>query len=214
MRRWCYLCPMPIKNLIFDLGGVIIDLHIHKTREAFEALGMEDTSNWFVANDQASLLNAYETGKLSTDAFIAGINQECGLNISEDQFYRAWTAMLGKVKRERIHMLKELRENYRVYALSNINAMHAHACHTILQRDHDLFSFHEIFDLVFYSHEIGYRKPEPGAWQKVLERTGIVPEETLFIDDHLPNVEAAAALGFQSKFADREILEIVNTLEL
>jgi HAD superfamily hydrolase (TIGR01509 family) len=205
---------MPIKNLIFDLGGVIIDLHVHKTREAFQALGMGETANWFVANQQASLLNAYETGKLSSEDFIAGINKESGLNISDEQFYKAWTTMLGKVKSERIHMLKELRDKYRVYALSNINAMHAHACHTILQRDHDIFSFHEIFDLVFYSHEIGARKPEPEAWQKVLERTGILPEETLFIDDHLPNVEAAAALGFQTKFADREILEIVNTLGL
>lgn len=205
---------MPIKNLIFDLGGVIIDLHVHKTREAFQDLGMPDTANWFVANQQVSLLNDYETGKLSTEAFIAGINKESGLDISDDQFYRAWTTMLGRVKNERILMLKELRENYRVYALSNINAMHAHACHTILQRDHDIYSFHEIFDLVFYSHEIGSRKPEPEAWLKILDRTGILKEETLFFDDNLPNVEMAASLGFQSKFVDREIVEIVRTLEL
>lgn len=205
---------MPVKNLIFDLGGVIIDLHIHKTREAFEALGMKDTANWFVSNDQAHLLNAYETGKLSTEEFIAGINKECGLAISDEQFYQAWTTMLGKVKKERILMLKTLRENYRVYALSNINAMHAHACHSILQRDHDLFSFHEIFDLVFYSHEIGSRKPEPEAWTKILDRTGILAEETLFFDDNLSNVEVAASLGFHSKFVDREIIEIIHTLAL
>lgn len=205
---------MPIKNLLFDLGGVIIDLHIYKTRAAFEELGMEDTSKWFIASNQATLLNGYETGRLSTDDFIAGVNEEIGLKISEEDFYSAWTTMLGKVKEPRIHMLRELRDKYRIYALSNINAMHAHACHEILQRDHDIFSFHEIFDLVFYSHEIGARKPEPEAWLKVVERTGIIPEETLFMDDNIDNVEMAKKLGFQTALVDREITEIIAKLEL
>jgi len=205
---------MAIKNILFDLGGVIIDLHIYKTRSAFEEMGMPDTSNWFIASNQATLLNGYETGNLTTEQFIEGINAEIGLKISEGDFYAAWTTMLGKVKEPRIHMLKGLREKYRVYALSNINAMHAHACHEILQRDHDIFSFHEIFDLVFYSHEIGARKPDPEAWLKVIERTGLIPEETLYVDDNSDNIETARKLGFHAELVDREITEIIRKLEL
>ncbi|MBI1221113.1 MAG: HAD-IA family hydrolase [Bacteroidetes bacterium] len=205
---------MPIKNLLFDLGGVIIDLHIQNTREAFEELGMKETGNWFVAHDQNSWLNKYETGQIDTDAFIAGINKDSGLGISEKDFKQAWNAMLGKVRRSRLEMLENLREKYRVFALSNINPMHAHACHEILERDHDIYSFHEIFDRVFFSHEINARKPDKASFDAVLKATGIHPEETLFFDDHFPNVEAAARFGFLAQHVDLEISVLVEQLKL
>lgn len=205
---------MPIKNLLFDLGGVIIDLHIQNTREAFEELGMKDTGNWFVAHEQDTLLNLYETGQIDTDAFIAGVNKESGLAITEAQFYKAWSAMLGKVRRSRIEMLETLRDKYRVYALSNINPMHAHACHDILSRDHDIYSFHEIFDRVFYSHEIKARKPDKASYDAVIEITGIKPEETLFFDDNVPNIEAAGRFGFLTQHVDLEISVLVEQLRL
>lgn len=200
---------MPAKNIVFDLGGVIIDLHIHKTREAFETLGIADIRNWFVMSGQAVLLNQYETGKMSTESFIEALNQENGLHISEEDFYDAWSAMLGKVKPERIDMLRQLKDDYRIYALSNINPLHAHACHQMLQRDHGIFSFHELFDRVFYSHEMGARKPERRAWEIVAETTGLQPSETLFFDDNKENVEMALTMGFDAHLVDREISELL-----
>lgn len=205
---------MQVKNFLFDLGGVIIDLHIHKTRDAFEQLGIKDAGNWFVAHEQAELLSSYETGRISTETFIDGLNAQSGLAIPEGQFYQAWTAMLGKIRRERLQLIRELREHHHVYALSNINPMHAHGCHDILQREHDIYSFHEVFDLVFYSHEIGARKPDKEAWEKVVERTGIVPSETVFFDDNMPNVEVARELGFQAHHVDREIGELMARLQM
>ena len=205
---------MPVKNLLFDLGGVIIDLHIQKTREAFEELGLTDAGNWFVAHNQAALLNSYETGTIDTDTFIRNVSLSSGLSISEKQFRDAWNAMLGKVRWARVEMLRELREKYRVYALSNINALHAQACHHILQRDHDLYSFHELFDRVFYSHEIHARKPDPESWQAVIASTGILPEETLFFDDNPANILAAEKLGFQTHLVDLEITDLVEQIRL
>ena len=185
--------PKPIRNILFDLGGVLLDLDFSKSITAFKTLGWKE-QNLEVSVHADSVFLGFEVGKYSPREFRANIRPTLALSNNDLQIDDAWNAMLLGIPDERIAYLKQLSVEYQLYLLSNTNEIHINHHNSIFLEKHG-YPFHDLFISTFYSYELGLRKPDLAIFQKVMEKTKIKPEETLFIDDLPQNTAAAAGLG-------------------
>lgn len=186
-----------IHNILFDLGGVLLNINYQRTENAFAALGIpnfHEQYHQFFANP---IFSALETGQTDEADFFLQLSKQTGVTLTEQQITQAWNAMLLDWRTESIALLPQLAKQYRLFLLSNTNAIH----HKAFQESYTK-QFNQSFDLHFeaayYSHLIQQRKPHDAAFQYVLTQHQLSAATTLFIDDSLPNIEAAAALGFQT----------------
>ena len=186
-----------IKNILFDLGGVILDIDVQATLKGFYELGFPADLMQFPHSMTTDLFFKYETGKLDTDAFRNAIRKKTGVEMSDQAFNEAWNAMLVRIPAERTDLLKRLSERYSLYMLSNTSSLHVEVFENMYLEAAGI-SMHEVFTKIYYSHEIGWHKPDHEAWQHVIDDAGIRPEETLFLDDNIHNIKASQELGFQS----------------
>lgn len=185
------------QNIIFDLGGVLLNIDYRRTENAFAALGINDFHrlyHQFFAND---LFSALETGRVNEKNFYDLLNEEAGTRLSMEQIIEAWNAMLLDWRSESLALLPRLSQRYRLFLLSNTNEIH-HAAFQLSYRQQYGAEFDTLFEAAHYSHLIGLRKPHPEAFLFVLRQHGLEASATLFIDDSQPNIEAAAALGLQT----------------
>lgn len=201
--------PPNIKNILFDLGGVILDINVQATLKRFYELGFPAELMQYPHSMTTDLFFKYETGKIDTDRFRNEIRKKTGIQISDEAFDEAWNAMLVRVPEERTALLKVLANRYQLYMLSNTSELHVPVFEKMYQEAGSI-SMHDAFTKIYYSFEIGYHKPDPEAWEYVIKDSGIRPGETLFIDDNIHNIKASQELGFQAI----HIHERTNLMEL
>ncbi|NIG52502.1 HAD family phosphatase [Chitinophaga sp. Cy-1792] len=203
-----------IKNIIFDLGGVILNLDYKKTNDAFTALGVENFHELYGQFKGSDLFNGLETGHVSTAEFLATMHKYLPENITDAQIIDAWNAMLLDFPVARLQLLQQLRQQYNLFLLSNTNAIHLDAFNKILMESRGIPSLGAFFDKTYYSHLMGCRKPDRESYEMVLEENGLIAGETVFIDDTLPNIDGAKAIGLQTIHlqAPKTILEIFKPL--
>ncbi|NSL89340.1 HAD family hydrolase [Chitinophaga solisilvae] len=187
-----------IKNIIFDLGGVILNIDYKLTSEAFQKLGVTNFDELYSQFHGSDLFNGLETGHVSTAEFLQEMQQHVPAGVTPEQITTAWNAMLLDFPLQRLQLLQQLRQYYGLYLLSNTNAIHLDAFHKILQESRGIPSLATFFDRAYYSHLMGHRKPDAASYQMVLDENGLKAAETLFIDDTLPNIEGAKAVGLQT----------------
>src|ERR1700722_7572425 len=181
-----------IKNIIFDLGGVIINLDNRRTEDAFTALGVKNFRDYFGHGFAASFFKDYEVGKIDDKEFIRSIRQLAGLSqVTDKAIIDSWNALLLDFPAERIQLLKELRRSYRLFLFSNTNALHLAALRQIWAGSVGGGSLEDLFEKSYYSHLMGMRKPDPGSFGFILKENQLIGEETLFVDDAIVNVEGA-----------------------
>ncbi len=199
-----------IRHIIFDLGGVILNIDYQRTNQAFTDLGITNFSEMFSQLHANHLFEDLETGRASEAAFLAAIRKHLPEGVTDEQIIRAWNAMLLDYPLARLQLLQQLRQQYDLFLLSNTNAIHLKAFNAMLEQSRGIPSLAAFFDKSYYSHLIGFRKPEKEAYEIILRENDLHPEHTLFIDDTLPNVEAARALGIHAIHleAPRTILDI------
>jgi len=185
-----------VKNIIFDLGGVLLNIDPKKTIEAFGALGMEQLIGDKGLTYDHDIFYQMEQGKITPDEFRNGVRKLLSANISSEEIDAAWTAMLLDFPAIRVELLRNLRTEFRVYLFSNTNAIHVEKYHSTFRNQHG-FEVSTLFEKDFYSNEIGFRKPTLDSFQEIIRLSGINSAESLFIDDSLQNVEAAIASGLQ-----------------
>ena len=185
-----------IRNIIFDLGGVLLNIDPMKTIDAFGKLGMEQLVGDKGLTYDHDIFYMMEQGKITPDEFREGVLALLPLRVSYQQVDDAWTAMLLDFPTIRVELLKSLRKDFGIYLFSNTNAIHVERFHSNFRNQHG-FEVSALFEKDFYSNEIGYRKPSPESFQEIIRLSGINPEESLFIDDSLPNVEGAIACGLK-----------------
>ncbi|MBA4408679.1 MAG: HAD family phosphatase [Odoribacter sp.] len=185
-----------IKNIIFDLGGVLLNIDPQKTIDAFSRLGMEQLVGDKGLSYDHDIFYQMELGKITSEEFRNGVRKLFSGEVTDDQIDAAWTAMLLDFPVVRVELVKKLRKDFRIYLFSNTNAIHVEKYHSIFRNQHG-FEVSSLFEKDFYSNEIGYRKPSPESYQEIIRLSGINPEESLFIDDSLPNVEAAITSGLK-----------------
>ncbi len=186
-----------IQNIIFDLGGVILNLDNQRTEDAFTALGVKNFRELFGHGHAASFFKEYETGKISDREFIDNVKQSAALSVPDEVVIDAWNAMLLDFPSERIELLQKLGRHYRIFLFSNTNAMHLAALQKIY---HAAFSNGELddhFEKTYYSHTLGLRKPDKESFGYIIRENKLNPAATLFVDDALINVEGANAAGLK-----------------
>ncbi|UYZ60825.1 HAD family hydrolase [Hymenobacter latericus] len=198
--------PAPARrlpNLLFDFGGVIINVDYNRTLEAMRALSRAGSTIEFTQAAQSALFDDLETGRLSPAEFRAGLRQHYDLHHATDaQLDEAWNAMVLDLPLERIEYIRELRrEGYQTALLSNTNSIHIDMIREMLRRQYGLQNgIADVLDRVFYSQEVGLRKPGPEVFGHVLRELNWRPEETLFVEDSIQHIRTAEALGIRTLF--------------
>lgn len=183
-----------IKNIIFDLGGVILNIDFKKTEAAFKLLGWDSFSDYISQFHISELFEDYETGQIDDLDFVQGISNLMGKAANNENIIEAWNALLLDFPPARITLLKNLKGRYRTFLLSNTNAIHLRE---FQQRLHDKEGVYleDLFEKAYYSHVVKLRKPSAAIFELVMNENKLNPAETLFIDDTASNFEEARKMG-------------------
>lgn len=187
-----------IKNIIFDFGGVLIDLDVNKTYDAMsEVLDMPINAEVLTAHQD--VLENYECGLVSTETFLWRFQYISKLVPPAPALIRAWNAMIIGWQQEKLDFLEDIGKKYNTYLLSNTNELHLQKVHKDLKNQHHITDFESrFFKKAYYSHRVKMRKPDKSIFELVLSDAGINASETVFIDDLPSNIKTASSLGLHS----------------
>ncbi len=183
--------------VIFDLGGVIINLDYQKTISAFHELGMTNFEQVYSQMAQSDLFDSYETGKISTQHFINLLLPHLPFGTSPNKVVAAWNAMILDVPLKKIALLADLKKSLPTFLLSNTNDLHIQKVRDEWKKVTDS-AMEESFHKMYLSHEIKHRKPTSQAFSFVLEENGLEAARTIFIDDTLQHIVGAKSIGLQT----------------
>jgi len=195
-----------IKNIIFDLGGVFIDVDYQKTKQAFVELGIANFDNFYHQSFSNPLFEQLEKGLISPESFYDNFRVLTQTQFSDREIETAWNAMLGSYRKSSIAILPSLKQRYNIYLLSNTNAIHYQAILHIHKAEYGHAGFDLHFHKTYYSHIIYERKPEKVAYEMILEENGLKKEETLFVDDTMKNIDGARLAGLEVFFLEKDVL--------
>jgi glucose-1-phosphatase len=187
-----------IKNIIFDLGGVILNIDFPKAVEEFRKLGVADIDKIYTGYIQSSFFDSYDKGLISDPDFIIGLKKYIPSPVSDQQVCNAWNSMILDFPEDRIELLKNLKKKFRLFLLSNTNSIHYPVYNKQLKDKFGIPDLSNLFEKVYYSFQMGLRKPDPEIFNRVTIENNLVPDETLFIDDSPLNLEAAEKLGLKT----------------
>ncbi len=207
---------MPVKNIIFDLGGVILRIDYRLTEKAFVALGCKNFHEIYSQAKQTTLFDDFEEGKIDEAAFFYKLKNLSGLDVTLQELKNAWNAMLVELPVKNLELLKSLKNKYRLFLLSNTNQTHINAFIKIIERVCPISEFENLFENVYYSNHIGVKKPNPSPFLKILVENGLTASETIFIDDSIQHVKGAAKLGINAQWleAPKTTEELLRDLHL
>ena len=192
------MIPTNTKNIIFDLGGVIINIDYKKAIDAFKKLSREGCTIEFSQQAQSALFDDLETGRISVSEFREKVREHYEVEGTDEEIDAAWNAMLLDIPQERIELLRELRKKYKLYLLSNTNAIHLIGFNKIVQDSFGMPALDELFDKCYYSHLVGLRKPGAPVFELILNENNLEREETLFVDDSIQHIESAQKLRLKT----------------
>lgn len=184
-----------IKNIIFDWGGVIINIDYNQTRNAFLGMGMMDFDEHFSQFEQKEIFDRLDVGHATGEEFYAAILKEMPEGTRIEQIKDAWNAMMLDFPEVNFQLLKELKNKYRTFLFSNTNEPHLEYYFEKIRKWYGIESMDPLFEKAYYSCRFGMRKPNPEAFLKIIEENDLIPSETLFIDDSFQHVEGARKAG-------------------
>ena len=202
-----------IKNIIFDLGKVLLNLDFNASIVAFQKLGLSKDvlDNQHAYSDP--VFYELEVGKVSPEEFCSRVRKVLkNQDATDNQIEDAWYAMILDIPANRVKVVQELAKNYNVYLFSNTNKIHIDRLHKAFKAEHGI-DFPSLFIKDYYSHEIHERKPDLSSYQKVIELSGVNPEETVFIDDLEKNILGAQKAGLKT-FWLKDGMEMTEIFEL
>lgn len=188
----------PIRNIIFDLGGVLFRVDYQKTIQEFIRLGVQNFDLIYSQMNQQHLFDRFEKGEITADEFRREINQISSLQLSSTQIDNAWNAMLLGLPEENIRFIEKIGKSFRIFLLSNTNQVHIEKFYEMIRIENGLEHLDCYFEKIYLSHLIGARKPEAGAYEIILRENNLSAEETLFIDDSPQHVEGAKKVGLHA----------------
>jgi putative hydrolase of the HAD superfamily len=185
-----------IKNVVFDLGGVLLNLDLQRTIDAFKEAGFEDVEKQIRTFNHQGIFQQFEAGGITAEEFRNAIRENIQTALTDEEIDDYWSRMLLDIPCEKLKLILELREKYMVYLLSNTNPIHwNHVCKHAF--DYHSFRVEDYFEETYLSYEMHDAKPNKSIFEKMLSEANLLPEETLFIDDSEANCQAAASLGIQ-----------------
>lgn len=186
-----------IKNIIFDFGFVLIDLDKQRCVEAFQEIGAAEIAKYVDEQRSEDLFHDLELGKITAEEFCDEARCRIGKDVSNEDIFGAWNALLAGIPSCRLQKIVALRERHRLFLLSNTNVIH---WETSVKKyfPHAGKGVDDYFEHCFLSYEMNLLKPHAEIYLKVLEKAGIRAEETLFIDDSARNCEGAEVVGIKT----------------
>ena len=192
---------MEIKNIIFDLGNVLIDLDMPRFYKTMEELFGDEYESAIKEANRRDIFEIFEVGGMSEENFIWNFqNIAQKKQLKPHKIIHAWNSMLGPILPERFEMLERLKREYRLFVFSNTNSLHIDGVDKYLRREYEssMPDFEKkYFEKVFYSHLIRARKPNVDGFLHILDDADLTAGETLFIDDKIENIEGARLAGMQ-----------------
>lgn len=183
-----------IKNIIFDLGAVLLNVNYQNTIDAFSLLGLDKPEEAFSKQKQDEFFRKYERGQISDEEFLIGLSERVG-GADLGELRNAWCRMLGELPNEKYDFIKKLSQKYKLFILSNTNQIHQLWFEKKIDEQYGWKSFSDCFEFIGYSHRINQRKPDKEAFQYILKRYDLESLETLFVDDTMEHVEGFRKLG-------------------
>ena len=201
------------KNIIFDLGGVIINIDYSLTTQAFAKLGLSNFDSLFSQAKQNPLFDLYEKGLVPSSDFRNEVRKYLDKPLDDTIIDEAWNAMLLDVPAERLQLLKKAKLKHRTFLLSNTNDIHIETFNGYLQKTFGIADLSGYFDKLYLSYKVGMRKPDKEIFELVISQNNLNPHETLFIDDSVQHVEAAKKLGIQAYLLDVKKESIIDLFE-
>ncbi len=176
------------QNIIFDLGGVVLNIDPLLTAKAFSDLGLSNSNELFSPSKQKQLFDLYEKGEISSDGFRNQFKYHCSDKIDDAAVDRAWNAMLLDLPKERLLLLQKAKALHRTFLLSNTNDIHIETFNVYLEKNFGIPDLSGCFEKMYLSYKVGMRKPDAEIFELVLSENNLYPNETLFIDDSIENV--------------------------
>lgn len=198
MRLEYQVMSKAIYHLIFDLGGLFIDVYMDRFAADLQLLVGKEVKPTLEKLQNDKFFDAYETGHISTAAFLDTLAEAFGRNIGHEHYAACWNAILGQVQLEQLALIQPLRKHCDVVLLSNTNSLHVGALETDFEQRYPGEKLSGYFDRIFYSQEIGLRKPNADVFDFVVQTQAFNPANTLFIDDSPGHLLGAQALGIQT----------------
>ena len=199
-----------IKNVIFDLGGVVLDIDENIVYKELEKLGIK-TSDLAHSKEFMEIMSKFDTGIYTAPSFRKKTKALLGLEKMTDQRFDAiWNSMLLDIPRERIEAIEKVKKHYKIFLMSNSNVIHYDLYVRDLQLRFGYHEFDELFNKSYFSFAEHLEKPDPRFFELILDHEGLLPEETLFIDDTAENIKIAKSLGIHTYHISRD--ELVRNL--
>ena len=199
-----------INTIIFDFGDIFINLDKQATLDGLKKLGM---SEW---NEDLNQLNiSFEKGQISTENFLLGLQQHAPQG-SIEEINLAWNAVLLDFPLKRLEFLQKLSKKYRLFLLSNTDSIHIET----FERENGVSfysDFYQCFEKVYFSFEMGMRKPELEIYNYVLAQHNLIAKHTLFVDDKKENTDAALSLGihvWNLQVGKEDVVDLFSKKEL
>lgn len=187
-----------IKNIILDLGKVILEINLDSTINAFREFGFPHMDELDIIFSRFPFFRQFELGLISPKQFISEIRKTTGNSVPNEIIEKAWNSMIGGFFEGTIPLIQKLGKKYRMFLLSNTNATHEKEYNDRLKKDHGIENLSLLFEKVYYSHDLHLSKPDPEIFKYVLNQNGLVPEETLFVDDIKVHTDSASKLGIRT----------------
>ena len=184
-----------IRNIVLDLGGVILELDVNRSIKALSEPGLTGLEDLDIIFSKYPFFLEFETGRINAGQFMDALTARLGDHAPREKILEAWNAMILGFRPDTINLLTQLKAKYRMFLLSNTNAIHEVYYNNLLHMEHGIPNLTDIFEKVYYSHDLNMRKPDHEIFQHILADSRLTARETLYIDDTEVHVKAAGDLG-------------------
>jgi putative hydrolase of the HAD superfamily len=187
--------PAQVKNIIFDFGGVICNIDFSLSEKKFRELGFSTFDSTYSVSEREDLFRKLESGKISPVEFRDILKRCFSRPVTDQEIDDAWNAMILDIPEPRVRLLEKVSKSYRIFILSNSNEIHYHKYRFEFQQKYGYSDFNALFEKAYFSFEMHLQKPGREVFEHVLASSGLIPGETLFIDDSIQHVEGARKTG-------------------
>jgi len=192
-----------INAIIFDFGGVILNIDYKKVVEEFAKLGIDNFDSFYSQHEQQNLFDEFEMGFISPTIFRKRLNKIFNKQITDNELDYAWNSILIDLPESRIKLLEKVKNNYKIFLLSNTNKIHYDSyIKQLIEIGYD--DFNQIFEKAYFSFRMGLKKPDIKIFEQVFKEQNLEIDKTLFIDDSQQHIESAKNLGLQTYLLKKE----------
>lgn len=190
--------PENTELILFDLGGVVINIEWQRSVHEFARLTKSTFEELNQLMRENELVQKIETGAMQPEKFRNWFRDLFEIDLADSEIDLAWNAMLRDIPHERVNIIRKLSKEYSVMCLSNTNAIHIKAFNQILKNENGVENLESIMHKTYYSHLLKTRKPDPRAWEIILQENHLKPKSVLYFDDNENNHKIALELGINS----------------